>query len=123
MSGRFDRLEILLGAEAQKKLAAARVAVFGLGGVGGYTVEALARSGVGAIDLIDGDKVEITNVNRQIYAVQSTLGLLKAEVAAERVADINPDCKVTAHTFFYREDTAEKLNFKDYDYIADAITT
>lgn len=121
MSGRFDRLEILLGAEAQKKLAAARVAVFGLGGVGGYTVEALARSGVGAIDLIDGDKVEITNVNRQIYAVQSTLGLLKAEVAAERVADINPDCKVTAHTFFYREDTAEKLNFKDYDYIADAI--
>ncbi len=121
MSGRFDRLEILLGAEAQKKLAAARVAVFGLGGVGGYTVEALARSGVGAIDLIDGDRVEITNVNRQIYAVQSTLGRLKAEVAASRVADINPDCKVTAHPFFYGEDTAEKLDFKDYDYIADAI--
>lgn len=121
MGERFERLEILLGEGALKKLAAARVAVFGLGGVGGYTVEALARSGIGAIDVIDGDKVEITNVNRQIYAVQSSLGKPKAQVAAEHIADINPDCKVTAHTFFFGEDTAGEINFEDYDYIADAI--
>ncbi len=121
MSGRFERLEILLGGEAVKKLSSVRVAVFGLGGVGGYTVEALARSGVGAIDVIDGDTVEITNVNRQIYAVESALGCKKAEVAAQRILDINPECKVKAHTFFYGEETAGRLNFEDYDYVADAI--
>lgn len=119
----FSRTELLIGKEAMRKLAASRVAVFGAGGVGGYTVEALARSGVGAIDIIDNDKVSITNINRQILATLKTVDKYKAEVAAERIADINPDCKVTAHKVFYMPDTANKFDFTKYDYIVDAIDT
>ncbi len=112
---------MLFGEEALKKLNSARVAVFGIGGVGGYVVEALARSGVGAIDLIDGDKVAESNINRQIYALHSTVGRYKTDVASERVADINPDCKVTSHTLFYLPDT--EFDFSVYDYVVDAIDT
>lgn len=112
---------MLFGEEALSKLNSARVAVFGIGGVGGYVVEALARSGVGAIDLIDGDKVAESNINRQIYALHSTVGRYKTDVAAERVADINADCKVTAHRLFYLPDT--EFDFSVYDYAVDAIDT
>ena len=117
----FSRTEMLLGAEALKKLAAARVAVFGIGGVGGYTAEALARSGVGAIDLIDPDRVAESNLNRQIYALHSTLGRYKTEVARERINDINPVCKVTEHRIFYLPETP--FDFSLYDYIVDAVDT
>ncbi len=112
---------MLFGEEALKKLNSARVAVFGIGGVGGYVVEALARSGVGAIDLIDGDKVAKSNINRQIYALHSTVGRYKTNVASERISDINPDCKVTAHRLFYLPDT--EFDFSVYDYVVDAIDT
>ncbi len=112
---------MLFGGEALKKLNLSRVAVFGIGGVGGYVVEALARSGVGALDLIDGDKVAESNINRQIYALQSTVGQYKCDVAAKRVADINPDCKVTTHKLFYLPET--DFDFSVYDYIVDAIDT
>lgn len=112
---------MLLGEEAIKKLNSSHVAVFGIGGVGGYVVEALARSGVGALDLIDGDKVAKSNINRQIYALHSTVGRDKVEVAKERIADINPDCKVTAHKLFYLPKT--EFDFSAYDYIVDAIDT
>lgn len=119
----FSRTELLLGKESLQKLAASRVAVFGVGGVGGYTVEALARSGVGAIDVIDNDTVSLTNVNRQILATLSTVGKYKAEVAKERIADINPDCKVKSHKTFYMPETASEFDFTEYDYIVDAIDT
>ena len=123
MLNEFSRTELIFGKEAMQKLASSRVAVFGLGGVGGYVAEALARSGVGELHLIDNDTVSLTNINRQIYALQSTLGRYKAEVAAERVLDINPNCKVTAHKLFYMPETAEALNFGSFDYIVDAIDT
>ena len=94
-----------------EKLYRARVAVFGLGGVGGYTVEALARSGVGALDLIDGDRVSLTNLNRQILATHQTLGMMKTEAAKRRVAEINPDCDVHTYGFYYMPDTADALDF------------
>ena len=119
----FSRTEILLGETAVEKLANARVAVFGIGGVGGYTVEALARSGVGALDLIDSDTVSVSNINRQILATHSTVGRLKVEVAKERVLDINPACRVTAHACFYLPDTADQFDFTQYDYIVDCIDT
>ena len=97
--------------------------MFGIGGVGGYTVEALARSGVGALDLIDNDKVSLTNINRQIYATMKTIGKYKVDVAAERVAEINPDCKVTTYKTFYMPDTQAEFDFTQYDYIVDAIDT
>ena len=97
----FERTERRIGADALEKLTNSRVAVFGVGGVGGYVVEALARSGVGAIDLIDGDKVSVTNINRQIIATHQTVGRWKTEVAAERILQINPACKVTAHNVFF----------------------
>lgn len=121
MEDAFSRTRILIGAAALEKLAAARVAVFGIGGVGGYTVEALARSGVGAIDLIDPDKIVNSNINRQIYALQSTLGRYKTEVARERINDINPVCKVTEHRIFYLPETP--FDFSVYDYVIDAIDT
>ncbi len=105
------------------KLAAARVAVFGVGGVGGYTVEALVRSGIGAIDLIDDDKVCLTNLNRQIIATRKTIGKYKVDVAAERIAEINPDVKVRTHKTFYTPETAAQFDFSEYDYIVDAIDT
>ena len=114
---------MLFGKEAMDKLVRSRVAVFGIGGVGGYTVEALVRSGVGAIDIIDDDKVCLTNINRQIYATQKTVGRYKVDVAVERIAEINPDCKVTAHKTFYTPDTQHLFDFSVYDYIVDAIDT
>ncbi len=114
---------MLFGKEAMEKLAAARVAVFGIGGVGGYVVEALARSGVGAIDLIDNDKVSLTNINRQIIATHRTVGRYKVDVAAERIAEINPDCKVAAHKTFYLPETQGEFDFTKYDYVVDAIDT
>ena len=119
----FERFELLLGTEALEKLKNSRVAVFGVGGVGGYAVEALARSGVGRLDLIDSDTVSLTNLNRQIIALHSTLGQYKTDVAAARVRDINPECEVTVHRMFYLPETAEQFDFAEYDYIVDAIDT
>lgn len=119
----FSRTELLFGKEAMEKLAASHVAVFGIGGVGGYTVEALVRSGISAIDLIDNDKVCLTNINRQIYATRKTIGKYKVDVAAERIAEINPETKVRTYKTFYMPDTAGRFSFADYDYIIDAIDT
>lgn len=119
----FSRTQLLLGEKAMRKLALSRVAVFGIGGVGGYTVEALARSGIGALDIIDNDKVCFTNINRQIYAVHSTIGKYKVDVAAERIADINPKCKVTSYKTFFLPSCENDFDFNAYDYIVDAIDT
>ena len=119
----FSRTELLLGQSAMEKLKSSRVAVFGLGGVGGYVVEALARSGVGALDLIDHDTVSLTNINRQLLALHSTVGMSKAEAAKRRVLDINPECQATALETFYGPDTAAQFDFTRYDYIVDAIDT
>ena len=119
----FSRTELLIGEAGLKKLSASRVAVFGAGGVGGYAIEALARSGVGAIDIIDSDEVSVTNINRQILATRSSVGRAKVYVAAERIADINPDCKVTTHKLFYLPENADMINFNSFDYIVDAIDT
>ncbi|MBQ7913374.1 MAG: tRNA threonylcarbamoyladenosine dehydratase [Clostridia bacterium] len=119
----FSRTELLLGQEGMEKLKNARVAVFGVGGVGGYVVEALARSGVGALDLIDKDRVSLSNINRQIIALHSTVGELKTEVAAERARDINPQIRVITHNLFYLPETAAQFDFTKYDYIVDAIDT
>ena len=123
MIEQFSRTEILLGAEAMEKLRGARVAVFGIGGVGGYTVEALARCGVGQLDLIDSDTVSISNINRQILATHSTVGRLKVDAARDRVLDINPACVVRTYPIFYLPDTAEQFDFTQYDYIVDCIDT
>ena len=120
---RFDRTKMLIGKDALQTLKNKRVAVFGVGGVGGYTVEALARSGVGTLDLIDKDVVDETNINRQIIALQSTVGQPKVEVAKARCLDINPDMTVNTHQVFYLPETAEQFNFSDYDYVVDAIDT
>ena len=118
----FSRTAWLLGDGAIEKLKNARVAVFGVGGVGGYAVEALARSGVGAIDLIDNDVVSVSNINRQIIALHSTVGRYKTEVMAQRVLDINPDCKVKAFNVFYTPESVE-FDFSSYDYVIDAVDT
>ena len=123
MNEQFSRTEILLGKEAVGKLQKARVAVFGVGGVGGYTVEALARCGVGSLDLIDSDTVSISNINRQILATHSTVGMLKVEAAKARVLDINPECNVRVYPIFYLPETAEQFDFTQYDYIVDCIDT
>ena len=123
MQNQFTRTELILGKEALGKLASARVAVFGIGGVGSYTVEALIRSGVGAVDLIDNDKVCLTNINRQLYAMHSTVGKYKVDVAAERIADINPKAVVRTYKIFYTPETAEQFDFAEYDYVVDAIDT
>ena len=123
MLNQFSRTELLFGKEAMQKLASARVAVFGIGGVGGFTVEALARSGVGAIDLIDDDKVCLTNINRQIIALRSTVGKYKVDVAEERLKGINPDIKINTYKTFYTPETADLFDFTQYDYVVDAIDT
>lgn len=123
MLNEFSRTQLLLGPEAMKTLAGSRVAVFGIGGVGGYTVEALARSGVGALDLIDDDRVCLTNINRQILATRKTVGRYKVDAAAERVAEINPRCAVRTYKTFYLPETAEEFDFSQYDYVVDAIDT
>ena len=119
----FSRTALLLGQGSIEKLKKARVAVFGVGGVGGYVVEALARSGVGTLDLIDNDSVSLSNVNRQIIALHSTIGRAKVDVAKERVKDINPDICVHAHQVFYLPETADEFDFTKYDYVVDAIDT
>lgn len=123
MLDRFSRTQLVFGKEAMDRLKGSRVAVFGVGGVGGYTVEALARSGVGAIDIIDDDKVCLTNINRQIIATTKTVGKYKVDVAKERIEEINPDCKVTAFRTFYMPETADQFDFTKYDYVVDAIDT
>ncbi len=123
MSEQFLRTEMLLGSEAIRRLQKARMAVFGLGGVGGYAVEALARSGVGSLDLIDSDTVSVSNLNRQLLATHSTVGMLKVDAARNRVLDINPDCIVRTYPVFYTPDTAGQFDFTQYDYIVDAIDT
>ena len=123
MLNQFSRTQLLVGREAMERLFAARVAVFGIGGVGGYTVEALARSGVGTLDLIDDDKVCLTNLNRQIFATRKTVGKYKIDVARERILEINPDAVVNTYRTFYAPDTADQFDFTRYDYIVDAIDT
>ncbi len=123
MMQEFSRTSMLIGENALKKLASSRVAVFGIGGVGSYVVEALARSGVGTLDLIDSDMVNITNINRQIIATHDTVGLSKVEVAKERVMSINPSAEVNIHNVFYLPENAEQFDFSQYDYIVDAVDT
>ena len=123
MLNQFSRTQLLLGQDGMNRLANARVAVFGVGGVGGFTVEALARSGVGTIDLIDDDKVCLTNINRQIIALRSTVGKYKVDVAAERLHDINQNIQVNTYKTFYMPDTAHQFDFSQYDYVVDAIDT
>ena len=120
---RFSRTELLLGQDSIRKLSEKRVAVFGIGGVGGYVTEALARSGVGALDLIDKDTVSISNINRQIIALTSTVGKYKTEVMKERILDINPDLQVKTYNMFYLPETADQFDFTRYDYVVDAIDT
>ncbi len=119
----FSRTELLLGKNAMERLAKARVAVFGVGGVGGHVVEALARSGVGSLDLIDNDTVSLTNINRQIYALHSTIGQYKVDVAKARILDINPSAVVNVYRTFYLPETAAQFDFSQYDYVVDAIDT
>lgn len=121
--GAFDRTRLLLGSVAMEKLKSARVAIFGLGGVGGYVAEALARCGIGSLELVDHDTISETNINRQILALHSTVGLPKAEAARQRVLDINPEAEVTARQEFYGPDTAHLFDFTKYDYVVDAIDT
>ena len=119
----FSRTGLLLGEAAMTRLASSRVAVFGVGGVGGYVVEALARSGIGALDLVDNDTVSLTNINRQIIALHSTIGRYKVDVARERVLDISPTCRVQTHQTFFLPETADQFDFSAYDYVVDAVDT
>ena len=123
MLNQFSRTQLLLGAEAMEKLAASRVAVFGIGGVGGAVCEALARSGVGALDLIDDDRVCLTNLNRQIIATRRTVGQFKADAMRERILEINPDAKVQVHKCFFLPENVDEFPFGEYDYIVDAVDT
>lgn len=123
MLDQFSRTELLLGKEAMEKLASARVAIFGIGGVGGYAAEGLVRSGIGALDLIDDDKVCLTNLNRQIIATRKTVGKYKVDVMQERIFEINPNAAVTTYKTFYTPETSGEFDFTRYDYIVDAIDT
>ena len=123
MLNQFSRTQLLLGPEAIQHLSECRVAVFGIGGVGGYVVEALIRSGIGALDLIDDDRVCLTNLNRQLHATRKTVGKYKVDVAAERVHEINPDCRVITHKSFFMPETQAEFDFSQYDYVVDAIDT
>lgn len=119
----FSRTELLLGAAAMERLRASHVLIFGVGGVGGYAVEALARSGVGALTLVDADTVALSNLNRQIIALRSTVGQLKVDVAAQRIHDINPDCQVTTKPMFYLPENADQIPLQQYDYVIDCVDT
>ena len=121
MDERFSRTELLLGKEGIKRVFSARVAVFGVGGVGGHAAEAIARCGVGEIDLIDADTVSVSNLNRQIVALESTLGMSKTAVMKSRIQDINPTCKVNTYSVFYSAENADGFDLSKYDYIVDAI--
>lgn len=123
MDARFSRTELLLGKEAMEKLNNAHIIIFGIGGVGGFALEALVRSGVGSIDIVDSDVVSESNINRQIYALESTIGKYKVDVAKERIKEINPNVKLNTFTTFYLPETAKEFNFEKYDYIIDAIDT
>ena len=123
MLNQFSRTQLLLGQEGMEKLFQARVAVFGIGGVGGYTVEALARSGVGTLDLIDDDRICLTNLNRQIFATHKTVGQYKVDIAQQRILEINPKAVVHTYKTFYAPQTAELFDFTQYDYVVDAIDT
>ncbi len=123
MDTRFIRTQMLLGEDAMERLATSRVAVFGLGGVGGHVVEALARTGIGALDLIDNDTVALSNLNRQIIATENTLGELKTEAAKARVLSVNPNCRVTLHNCFFLPENADTFDFSAFDYVVDAIDT
>ena len=119
----FSRTKLIYGEKAMDRLAKCRVAVFGVGGVGGYVVEALARSGIGALDIIDNDKVCLSNINRQIIATTKTVGMFKVDAAKERISEISPDCEVRTYKTFYLPDTQDQFDFREYDYIVDAIDT
>lgn len=123
MLNQFSRTQILLGEDGMDKLTRARVAVFGIGGVGGYTVEALARSGIGTLDLFDDDRVCLTNINRQLHATHATVGQYKVDAAKARVHEINPDCVVNTHQMFYLPENAHEIDLTQYDYIIDAVDT
>ncbi len=123
MDEKFSRSELLLGEGAVKKLSVARVAIFGIGGVGGHAAEAIARCGVGKIDLIDADTVSVSNLNRQIVALTSTIGSYKSDVMRERILDINPECEVNSYKVFYAKETEGDFDLSTYDYIVDAIDT
>lgn len=123
MDNQFSRTELLIGSQAMERLAGSRVAVFGIGGVGGFVCEALVRSGVGSFDLIDSDIVSITNLNRQIIATRKTMGRDKVEVMKERILDINPEAQVTTYKCFFLPENAQSIPFGDYDYIVDAMDT
>ena len=123
MLNQFSRTQLLLGKEAMDKLQNSRVAVFGIGGVGGYVCEALVRSGVGEFDLVDDDKVCLTNLNRQIIATRKTVGKYKTEVMKERILEINPDAKVNIHNCFFLPENADDFPFEEYDYVVDAVDT
>lgn len=123
MLNQFSRTQLLVGKEAIDKFRNARVAVFGIGGVGGYVCEGLVRSGIGAFDLIDDDKVCLTNLNRQIIATRKTVGKYKADVMKERILEINPDCQVEVHKCFFLPGNADEFHFEDYDYVVDAVDT
>ena len=119
----FSRTELLLGKDGLDKLSKARVAVFGVGGVGGYVVEALVRSGIGSIDIIDNDTVNLSNLNRQIIATRSSIGRYKVDVMKERILDINPECVVNVHRCFYLPDNSDMFDFTGYSYVVDAVDT
>lgn len=123
MDGRFKRTELLFGKEAMEKLKNSHVCIFGIGGVGGCVAEAMARSGVGALTLVDNDTVSESNINRQIYALSSTIGLMKTAAAKERIQQINPDCRVFERNMFYLPENAEELDLTQFDYVIDAIDT
>lgn len=123
MLNQFSRTQLLIGADGLGALQRSRVAVFGVGGVGGYAVEALARSGVGALDLIDDDRVCLTNLNRQLHATLKSVGKYKVDVAEARIHEINPDCSVCTHKTFFTAETASQFDFASYDYVIDAIDT
>ena len=123
MLNQFSRTELIFGKEAMEKLHGARIAIFGIGGVGSYTAEALARSGVGTLDLIDDDKVCLTNINRQLFATRKTVGKYKVDIAKERLEEINPKICINTYKTFYMPETSNEFDFSQYDYIADAIDT
>lgn len=123
MLNQFSRTQLLIGQKGMERLFNARVAVFGIGGVGGYTVEALARSGIGTLDLIDDDRVCLTNLNRQLLATRKTVGQYKVDVAEQRIHEINPDAVVHTYKTFYTPQMAEQFDFTRYDYVVDAIDT
>ena len=122
-SNRFARTELIFGKQAVEKLANLKVAVFGLGGVGGYVAEALVRSGIGKLALIDSDTVCLSNINRQIYAMTNTVGQYKVDIAKQRIVEINPDIEVNTYKIFFNNETSELFDFSQYDYVVDAIDT